>query len=205
MAHKTFISYKYDEARCYRDEVIDALGNDARYYRGETAESPNISSLTVNSIKEKLGAMICDTTVTIVLISPHMKKSSWMEWEIAYSLRNTTRKEKHSSANGLIGVVIPVNGDYSWFIKRKRNWDGCSSVSYPHEGEYVFELISRNRGNRRNLKYACENCKTMSILDDSYISYVTLEDFIEKPSFYIDNAYDKSLVAEEGFELVKRV
>ena len=62
--------------------------------------------------------MIYDTTVTIVLISPNMKKSSWMEWEIAYSLRETSRQEKRSSANGLIGVVIPVNGDYSWFIER---------------------------------------------------------------------------------------
>ena len=70
MAHKTFISYKYDEARSYRDVVIDALGDDGQYYRGETAESPNISSLTVNSIKRRLGAMIYDTTVTIVLISP---------------------------------------------------------------------------------------------------------------------------------------
>ncbi len=204
MAHKTFISYKYDEARSYRDVVIDALGDDGQYYRGETAESPNISSLTVNSIKRRLGAMIYDTTVTIVLISPNMKKSSWMEWEIAYSLRETSRQEKRSSANGLIGVVIPVNGDYSWFIERMQGGDGCSFVSYPHEEEYVFELISRNRDNRRNLKYVCENCKTMSVLDDSYISYVTLEDFIEKPSFYIDNAYSKSLVAEEEFELVKR-
>ena len=56
----------------------------------------------------------------------------------------------------------------------------------------------------RDDMFGCENCKTMSVLDDSYISYVTLEDFIEKPSFYIDNAYSKSLVAEEEFELVKR-
>lgn len=204
MAHKTFISYKYDEARSYRDVVIDALGDDGQYYRGETAESPNISSLTVNSIKRRLGAMIYDTTVTIVLISPNMKKSSWMEWEIAYSLRETSRQEKRSSANGLIGVVIPVNGDYSWFIERMQGGDGCSFVSYPHEEEYVFELIYRNRDNRRNLKYVCDNCGTVNELSGSYMSYVTLENFIEKPSFYIDNAYNKSLVAEEEFELVKR-
>ena len=31
MAHKTFISYKYDEAQRLRDDIIDALGDDATY------------------------------------------------------------------------------------------------------------------------------------------------------------------------------
>ena len=29
MAHKTFISYKYSEAQDLRDNIIDALGDDA--------------------------------------------------------------------------------------------------------------------------------------------------------------------------------
>lgn len=29
MAHKTFISYKYSEARELRDKIIEALGDDA--------------------------------------------------------------------------------------------------------------------------------------------------------------------------------
>ena len=205
MAHKTFISYKYDEACSYRDDVINALGDDAKYYRGETAKSPNISSLAVNSIKRRLGAMIYDTTVTIVLISLNMKQSSWMEWEIAYSLRNTARQEKHSSANGLIGVVIPVNGDYSWFIERRQNEDGCNVVSYPHEEEYVPELITQNRRNRRSCEYACSRCHTIDVLDGNYISYVTLEDFVTNYSRYIDNAYEKSLVADKEFDLVKKL
>lgn len=205
MSHKTFISYKYDEARSYRDDVIDALGEDGRYYRGETAESPNISSLTVDSIKRRLAAMIYSTTVTIVLISPNMKKSSWMEWEIAYSLRCTARQEKHSSANGLIGVVIPVNGGYSWFIERRQNEDGCNVVSYPHEKEHVPELITRNRRNRRSCEYACSRCRTIDVLDGSYISYVTLEDFVTNPFRFIDNAYAKSLDADKKFDLVKKL
>lgn len=32
MAHKTFISYKYSEARGLRDKIIQALGKDASYY-----------------------------------------------------------------------------------------------------------------------------------------------------------------------------
>lgn len=33
MAHKTFISYKYSEARELRDVIIDSLGEDAAYYK----------------------------------------------------------------------------------------------------------------------------------------------------------------------------
>lgn len=35
MAHKTFISYKYSESRFYRDQILDALGDDAVFYKGE--------------------------------------------------------------------------------------------------------------------------------------------------------------------------
>ena len=43
MAHKTFISYKYSEARALRDMIINALPNDyAQYYMGETSDSPDM-------------------------------------------------------------------------------------------------------------------------------------------------------------------
>lgn len=38
MAHKTFISYKYSELQNLRDKIIEALGDDATYYKGETSE-----------------------------------------------------------------------------------------------------------------------------------------------------------------------
>ena len=45
MARKTFISYKYSEAREVRDKIINALGTDAQYYMGETSDSPNMADL----------------------------------------------------------------------------------------------------------------------------------------------------------------
>lgn len=51
MAHKTFISYKYSEAKDLRDRIIEELGDDAKYYRGETAESPDLTGTTIDSIK----------------------------------------------------------------------------------------------------------------------------------------------------------
>ncbi|WP_255286642.1 MULTISPECIES: TIR domain-containing protein [unclassified Bacillus (in: firmicutes)] len=33
-----------------------------------------------------------DTSVTIIIISPNMKKSKWIDWEIEYNLKNINRK-----------------------------------------------------------------------------------------------------------------
>ena len=43
MAHKTFISYKYSEAKTLRDDIIDALGDDATYYQGENVDSNDMT------------------------------------------------------------------------------------------------------------------------------------------------------------------
>ena len=47
MARKTFISYKYSEACELRDQIIEALGDDAQYYQGETSESPDLTDTSV--------------------------------------------------------------------------------------------------------------------------------------------------------------
>ncbi|WP_228725589.1 TIR domain-containing protein [Klebsiella pneumoniae] len=87
MAHETFISYKYSEAQDLRDKIVKALGDDAVYYKGETSESPDISNTTVDNIKNNLKNMIFGTSVLIVIISPNMIKSKWIDWEIEYSLK----------------------------------------------------------------------------------------------------------------------
>ena len=43
MSHKTFISYKWGEAQQLRDDIIEALGDDATYYKGETSDSPDLT------------------------------------------------------------------------------------------------------------------------------------------------------------------
>jgi len=54
MARKTFIAYKYSEAQDLRDTIINALGDDATYYNGETADSPDLTGTTVENIKKNL-------------------------------------------------------------------------------------------------------------------------------------------------------
>lgn len=75
MAHKTFISYRYSESRDLRDKIIGALGKDATYYRGENVDSKDMSDNKRKTIKDRLSDMMYDTSVTIVILSPDMRKS----------------------------------------------------------------------------------------------------------------------------------
>ena len=201
MAHKTFISYKYSEARDLRDKIIDALGDDAAYYKGETSESPDLTDTTTENIKKALRDMMYDTSVTIVIISPHMKESEWIDWEIEYCLKDNTRKGRTSHNNGIVGVIMKRNGNYDWFKYTHTNADGCRSTSY--YDEKVYDIINNNRFNQEPKVYSCPICKTVNALMGSYIAYVTEEDFLSNPSLYIDNAYEKSENDASGYKLVK--
>ena len=94
MAHKTFISYKYSEAQELRDRIIEAMGDDASFYQGETSDSPDLTDTSTENIKRALRDMMYDTSVTIVIISPNMKQSKWIDWEIKYCLKKITRKDR---------------------------------------------------------------------------------------------------------------
>lgn len=190
MAHKTFISYKYSEAKILRDKIVTSLGDDAKYYQGETSESPNMSDKTTDYIKDSLKDMIYSTSVTIVVLSPDMKQSEWIDWEIEYSLKRIKRGDRSSGANGVLGVVMKYNGDYSWLRHTEKNSDGHTSIQT--KNEFLYEIIHQNRFNQDPLEYSCNVCKNIDSLTGSYISLVNEEDFIKNPNKYIDNAYDKS-------------
>lgn len=202
MAHKTFISYKWSEAQKLRDDIIDALGDDATYYKGETSDSPDLTDTSTENIKKKLKDMMYDTSVTIVIISPNMKKSKWIDWEIEYCLKNITRKDRTSHTNGVVGVIMKYNGGYDWFKTTTEKDDGCNSSLY--KKELVYDIINNNRFNQNPKKYSCDICKTVNSLTGSYIAYVEEEIFLSNPSKYINNAYDKSENDAAGYDLVKQ-
>lgn len=191
MAKKTFISYKFSEAQDTRDKIIDALGNDAEFYMGETSESPDLSDEKAEAIKEVLKDMIHGTSVTMVVISPNMLQSNWVDWEIKYSLRETTRRDKTSRRNGVVGIVQKINGGYDWLTSKNYCNHNSKNNSY-HDNSRMHAVIHINRFNQKPMVYICDSCKTVDRLTGSYVSLVPEEDFLQNPSKYIDNAWDKS-------------
>lgn len=191
MARKTFISYKYNEARHIRDEILEALGDDATFYNGETADSPDLTNTSVDNIKENLKEMIFNTSVTIVVISPNYINSKWMDWEIEYSLKEIPRLGKTSKTNGVVGVVMKVNGTYDWLIESSKNNDGC--VIRTIDNRKLSSVVKNNRYNLQgDGKYACQHCKSFNQINGSYIALIDEDIFMKNPSKYIENAYEKS-------------
>src|SRR5574344_1116794 len=199
MSHKTFISYKYSEAQALRDKIINAMGEDAQYYQGETSESPDLTDKKTETIKKKLSDMMYDTSVTIVIISPNIKKSKWIDWEIEYCLKKESRKDRTSQRNGVVGVIQKVNGSYDWFKYPKTNQDGCSVTCY--HNEFVYDIINNNRLNQDPKVYSCNKCKCVDSLQGSYIAYVEEDVFLANINKYIDNAYDKSENDANGYNI----
>lgn len=190
MARKTFISYKYSEAQGLRDRIIGALGADANYYQGETADSPDLTDTKVENIKKNLRDMIHGTSVTIVVVSPNMKNSKWIDWEVEYSLKEITRENKTSRTNGVVAVIMKHNGSYSWLVSTNAKDDGCSVRTI--DDSKLYNILNKNRYNLLgDDKYVCKICKTYSQLEGSYISLIDEDKFLGDPSQYIENAYDK--------------
>lgn len=184
MAHKTFISYKYSEAQNLRDRIIKALGDDASYYKGETSDSPDLTDTSTENIKKNLKDMMYDTSVTIVVISPHIKESKWIDWEVEYCLKNIKRKNRTSHTNGVVGVIMKVNGGYDWFKYTTTNSDGCSVTNY--YDSKVYDIINNNRYNQNPKVYACNQCKCVNALTGSYIAFIEEDEFLSNPQKYIE-------------------
>lgn len=199
MAHKTFISYKYSEAVTLRDRIIDAMGEDAIYYNGENGFSPNKSDDSDDVIWNYLKDMIWPTSVTIVILSPNMKKSSWIPDEIAYSLRKIKRGETTSKRNGIVAVIQKVGGSYDWLMKHGQNCHGTATISY--KNELLPEIITANHFNSEPPIIHCDACKTYDSQMGSYISYVQEETFLADVNGFVEKAFQKSQNDGEGYNV----
>jgi len=203
MARKTFISYKHSDAEQLRDDIIDSLGDDATYYKGERPESPDLTDEKSEVIKQELRNKMYDTSVTIVIISPDMKQSKWIDWELEYCLKKIKRGDRTSQPNGIVGVIMKKDGGYDWFKSLSQNSDGCYVSSY--ETHLVFDIINVNRFNQKLLEYACPNCKSINEDTGCYISFVEEEQFLDNPFKHIENAYAKSANDASEYELTKEI
>lgn len=193
MAHKTFISYKYSESTELRNKIINKLGKDATYYKGEDGYSDDLSSYSAETIKRRLSDMIYDTTVMIVIISPNMKQSKWMEWEIKYALREQSRNGRSSHTDGVICVVqkqIGYNFSYANPYSWAETYDGKQWAS-----SKFFQVLTNNMSNKKSWMDSpiiSSNKALYDRLSSNYIDIVTEDDFLKNPIVYIDRAFEKS-------------
>lgn len=137
MGRKVFVSYKYKDYDVkmmpdvtqptwpcdYVDYIKNNVLSSDDIYKGEDSNE-DISSWSEDEIWDHLKGKIYDSTLTIVLISPNMKepgkwqRSQWIPWEISFSVRETTRKNRTSHRNAILAVILPdKDGSYSYYDK----------------------------------------------------------------------------------------
>jgi hypothetical protein len=173
LKHKVFVSYKYSDAVDTRDRIMTKLGNSGHFYKGE--KGYKALEYADDTLKKYLGDMIYDSSVTIVVISPEVVQSKWVDWEIRHSLENQTRNDRTSGRNGIL-CVIQSRDDYS-------------TIHY--------DPVSGNVVCSKNSRWAYNQFGSNSDLKGSYLPQVIRENMAESfPNVY--SSYRGYLAEDES-------
>lgn len=213
MGRKIFVSYKYADTsvenldlynnasvRDYVDEFEKLLESTDHIYKGEE-DDEDLKELDEETIWSKLKDRIYDSSLTVIMISPNMKRSGisdkeqWIPWEVSYSLKETSRKNKNgdpvtSKTNAMIALVLPdSNGSYSYFLEDRTC---CASNCVTHHTDRLFQIIRDNMFNLKDAnKKNCDSGCTIWYGDFSYIRAVKWKDFKVDPDTYINASYGR--------------
>ena len=226
MGRKIFVSYKYADnqvenmspwtdstVRDYVDEFESLIDSSDHIYKGES-DGESLAGLSEDVIWEKLKNRIYDSSVTIVFISPAMRESwkndkdQWIPWEVSYSLKETSRKNKNgdpitSRTNAMLAVVLPdINGSYSYYLETN---NCCESKCRTHHREKLFQIIKDNMFNLKNArKTTCNNGSKIWYGDVSYIAAVKWCDFKNNYNKYINDAVER-LDNIDNYDITKQI
>jgi len=205
MGRKIFVSYKFKDdnvfplttsvwgstVRDYVNLLEEKIDSSNHIYKGES-DNEDLSDYSEDTIWEKLKDRIYDSSITIVMISKGMKepyrseRSQWIPWEIAYSLRETTRNDRTSHTNAILAVVLPDTfGSYSYYITDNQC---CSTKCRSLNTSFLFKILSSNMFNKKNIDEEKSNCTIGSNVYrgfPSYIYSVKWDDFISNIDTYL--------------------
>lgn len=194
---KVFISYKHSETTVYRNKFARALEQALFLYVGETDETKDLSGRPSDEIKYHIRGMIAKSQVTVIILSPQMALSNWIDTEISYSLQDFTYIDENGAKfehkrNGIVGVLVKGEDGYNWAM----NSQGDIHLGTQYDETKFCDLVKDNRRNRIDFasseRKASLYCEEM----DSYISIVTEDEFLKDVQTHIQQAYQKSLMSE---------
>lgn len=183
MGRNVFVSYKFSDAFTTREKIRNKLGNEGHSYNGERGFVA--LEKADSTIKEYLKEMIFRTSVTVVVISPMVKYSNWVDWEIRYSLRQPSRDGTTSLRNGIVCVIKNQKDVYGY---ENVKWAQNSSGDYRRDifPEAIVDNLAFTFPNYRDYLYGSATNKK------DYCVVVSESTFMSDPSKYIEEAYRRA-------------
>lgn len=182
MAHRCFISFKTEDLY-YKKYIQEELEVD---YIDKSLNEP-IDSEDEDYIMRKIREdYLKDSTVTIHLIGNYSAENSYGEnqnyikRELQASLYNSSTNTK----NGILGVVIPE--------ATKNIFKGshiCSTCGEEHSTVAINNDTTVREFNYNYYIPKDDGCAWSP--EERYCILVKWEDFIQKPNYFIDQAFDK--------------
>jgi hypothetical protein len=171
-------------------------GKAGHFYNGEKGYSP--LNLATSTIKDYLKEMIFNTSVTIVVISPNVKYSDWVDWEIRYSLREQTRGGITSHRNGIVCVIQNIKDTYG---NMNTNWARDYNGKYKESifPKAVVENLQETFPDIFEI-YVNRLFDKPNKIKKDYCVLVSESSFKLDPSFYIEKAY--RIAHDSSFESI---
>ena len=193
MATKVFISFRFSDGKEIKDELVDLFDESTEVIN--RSEDVDRSQMSEDTIQEYLYEKLKDTSVTIVLLTPEAVSyrknwignyDDWLYDELRYSLED----RKNNRTNGVVAVYTDDAKDMilessSHYCSHCQETKSCRTLKF-------FDNLARK--NMLNIKQSYKKNLCNDLYDDShdtYISWVSLEEFKQDHTKYIDNAKDK--------------
>lgn len=206
MATKVFISFRFSDGKEIKDELVDLFDESTEVIN--RSEDVDRSQMSEDTIQEYLYEKLKDTSVTIVLLTPEAVSyrknwignyDDWLYDELRYSLED----RNNNRTNGVVAVYTDDAKDMilessSHYCAHCQETKSCRTLQ-------SFDNLARK--NMLNIKQSYKKNPCNDLYDDShdsYISLVSLEEFKQDYTKYIDNAKDKRDRLHE-FNIYKRM
>ena len=206
MATKVFISFRFSDGKKIKDELVDLFDESTEIIN--RSEDTDRSQMSEEIIQDYLYEKLKDTSVTIVLLTPKAvdySKNLWGEYDdwLYDELRYSLEDRMNNRTNGVVAI-------YTNDAKDKLISESTHSCSHCQETKSCRTLKSFDnlaRKNMLNIKQSYKKNPCNDLYDDShdsYISLVSLEEFKQDYTKYIDNAKEKRDRQHE-FNIYKRM
>lgn len=206
MATKVFISFRFNDGKEIKDELVDLFDDSTEVIN--SSEDRDRSNMSEGTIQNYLYEKLKGTSVTIVLLTPEAvsyRKSflgvydDWLYDELRYSLED----RKSNRTNGIVAIYTEDVKDM--ILEDSEHY--CSNCQQTSSCRTIKNFDNLVRKNMLNIKpnYKKHSCADLYDNEcDSYISLVSLEDFKNNYIKYIENAKDKRNRLDE-FNIFKRM